>query len=114
MSRAFVTGLCIMLLLSGVAVADGLDKSKVSAEAKWIAHMDFDALLSSKFGKHILNEIELQGHADAIAEFAETAGFDPRTDLADVTLWGETFEPDGGVAVIPAALCHSERPLRGS
>lgn len=100
MRRSVAIAFCGVLLLSSVVWAGVLDTSKVSAKAKWVVHLDIKGLLASELGQHILDEIEARGHAEKIAEFAEKVGFDPTKDLRGVTLWGETCEADGGVAVI--------------
>ena len=100
MRRSVATAVCGVLLLSSVVSGGGLDTSKVSAKAKWVAHLDVDGLLSSPFGQHILKEVEARGHAKAIAAFAEKVGFDPTKDLRSFTVWGEIYEPSGGVAVM--------------
>jgi hypothetical protein len=100
MKRCITIGMCGLLALCGAARAGRLDAAKVSGEAKWVAHMDVEALLASDFGQHILKQIEAGGHAEGIEEFTEKVGFDPTRDLRSITLWGEDYKPDGGVAII--------------
>jgi len=92
------------LLLSGVVSAGELNPSRVSAKAKWVAHLDVQGMLAGACGQECLKEIEARGHKEKIAAFAKTFGFDPTKDLRSITLWGENYEPNGGVAVIEGTL----------
>lgn len=100
MKLTVTTICCVVLLLSSAAAAGGLDASMVSADARWLVHLDVKGLLTSRFGLHILEEVDARGHDQAVSRFAERVGFDPRTDLDSVTLWGMGYDPDSGVAVI--------------
>ncbi len=105
MKRTLVAGLCVLLVSS--AVSAGMPYGAVvSANARWVAHMDVETLWASEFGEHILASMEQKGHGPAIDEFAENFGFDPRQDLRNITLWGESYEPNDGVLVVQADVDH--------
>lgn len=100
MRRSVAIAVCGLLLLSGAVLAGKLETSRVSAKAKWVVHLDVQGMLASQFGQDILKEIEARGKEKDIAAFTGKAGFDPTKDLRGITLWGETYEADGGVGVI--------------
>jgi len=100
MRRSVAIAVCGLLLFSGAVLAGKLETSRVSAKARWVVHLDVEGMLASQFGQHILKEIEARGKQKDIAAFTGVFGFDPTKDLRGITLWGETYEPDGGVGVI--------------
>ena len=99
-----VAALTCSLILASAAFAGPIAKDQVSADAKWVAHLDVEALLASQIVQTILAEEQKKGLAEKLAKFTETFGLDPLKDLRSVTLWGETFGPAGGVAIIQAKV----------
>lgn len=93
----------ILLPLSAVAVAGSalggeLDKTRVSAEARWVAHFDLDAFQKTK----LFTEVMKQDAFDEIdvAEIREKFGIDPFATVKSVTLYGTGADPENAVAII--------------
>jgi hypothetical protein len=106
MRRMFVLALVAAFGLAAVARAEPLDLKQVSAEAKWAAHVDFDALKASttlqKLRAHVLKE-----HPEAEGFMAMVRGFwkfDPAKDLHSVTVWGRQMKKHTGVAIVRATV----------
>jgi hypothetical protein len=83
-----------------------LDLKQVSADAKWAAHLDVDALMASgvmkKVGPQILKEHpEAETHLGILRNLWR---FDPVTDLHGITIYGTQLKKDTGVAVIHAKV----------
>jgi len=105
--RVFV-GLAAAAVLgfAGLAQASPLDLKQVSAEAKWAAHLDVDALMASKSMQKVREQIRKDNpQAEAgLAMIRTMFRFDPTTDLHGVTIYGTQLKKDTGVAVIRAKV----------
>jgi hypothetical protein len=104
--------MALVLALAGSAKADPLNLKHVAADAKWVAHVDWDALQASKVFQDIREDL-LKAHPGAerhLAELREHWKFDPRHDLHGITLYGEQLKSEGqtvgtkGVAIVHAKL----------
>lgn len=74
---------------AGAASAAPLAGQRVASEAKWIAHADLQQLKQTEIGTYLLRRMS-QPEVDAkLAAFKVIFNFDPRTDLDDVTAYGE-------------------------
>lgn len=100
MNRHAVVIVAGLLLAAGLVSAAGLDASKVSPNALWVLHVDVEGVLGTQVGAYLLGRIEAEHNLDKLNEFIDFTGFDPRTDLYSVTLWGVGYSPSQGVAVI--------------
>ena len=96
----------IVLLTAAAAWAGDIDPALVSADAKWVAHLDVSGMLESGLGKALLEKLQDERIQARIAEFSQAFGFDPRTDLDSVSLWGTGYRPDDGVAVFKGVFDH--------
>jgi hypothetical protein len=84
-----------------------LDPSTVSAGAKWIVHIDFDALRESKVAEHVREEMMKHDLAATVmGMIKEATGIDPNKDLHGATAYGTGFKPHAGVLIVYA---HADR-----
>ena len=102
MKKRLAVTIGVVFLASSGLCAGSLQPEQVSAKAKWVVHLDVEALVGSGLGQYLVARGK-QKHKDAEAklkEFTASFGFDPLKDLQSVTLYGETFGPAAGVAII--------------
>ncbi len=104
MKKAAVAALCAVLVAAGAASAGGVDRAHVSAKAKWVVHLDVAGLLGSGLGEHLLKRLAEPDAAAKLNGFVRLFNFDPTRDLSAITLYGESYDPAGGVAIIKAQV----------
>jgi hypothetical protein len=99
--RLRLTAITLSVLLTAAAAWAGpVEPGLVSADAKWVAHLDVKALLKSPVGELLLEKLREEPTRTELADFVSVFGFDPRHDLQAVTLWGTGYEPDEGVVAL--------------
>jgi hypothetical protein len=106
MRVCFALTAAVILALAGLAQAAPFDAKEVSADAKWAAHLDVDALQASNLVKKARDQIMKQ-HPELDAKLAAIRNlfrFDPLTDLHSITIAGTQLKKDTGVAVIHAKV----------
>ena len=91
-------------LLARPAPADGLQKSRVPAGARWLVHLDVEALKSSQLYKALREQSAAKdgtNELDAgIAQIQVTIGLDPLADFKSATLYCTTKAPEKCVALL--------------
>jgi hypothetical protein len=87
-----------LLFVNGAIFAGPLDKSQVSKDAKWIAHLDNDQLGKSVTGGLIRQNLEQTGALAEMEDFAALCSFDPLIDINDITVYSR--EKDKGKFVV--------------
>jgi len=83
--------------------AEPLDLGHVPADAKWLAHIDFDALREASLAQKIHDFWISQNpekHRFQIEQFQKAFGVDPINDIHDVTISGAVFAEGSGVAIV--------------
>ncbi len=98
--------IAVVLGLAGTLRAEPLNLEQVAANAKWVAHVDVDAMWTSTVIQKT-REQWMQIHPGAevlLAGIREVWKFDPRTDLHDMTFYGEQLKKDTGVAIVHAKV----------
>jgi hypothetical protein len=82
--RAILMAVC---LVSGLSAAAPLNKNHISANAKWIFHVDFDAFRTTQIGQLVQKDIqqEWQPKIDALNQLF---GSDLTRDIYSMTLFG--------------------------
>lgn len=98
--------LAVVLMLAGLAQAGPLDTKQISADAKWAAHLDVDALVASNMFKKVQAQA-IKDHPQLEAQlraFRNLFRFDPLTDLHGITVYGAQLKKETGVAVIHAKV----------
>ena len=92
---------------TGICRAAPLDPSTVAADAKWLVHVDFDALRESKVFQHARDEIMKHDMAKTVlAMIKEATGADLERDIHGATVYGNGFKPHAGVLIVYA---HADR-----
>ncbi len=93
----------------GVGQAAPLDPATVSADAKWLIHVDFDAAHESKVVNRIHDEaLQHEGAKKMLAKIQDAVGMDPHKDIHGVTLYGTNFKMHSGVLIVYAHADHEK------
>jgi hypothetical protein len=96
-----------VLALASVAQAAPFDAKEVSADVKFAAHVDVDALMASHLVKSAREQIfkERPGVEAKAAAIRSLFRFDPMTDLHGNTIYGtQPLKKDTGVVIIHAKV----------
>jgi len=86
------------------SVAAPLDGSIISADAKWVGHMNVDAIKESEVVKKVYAAV-MEKHPEAAKKFEEAKakiGMDPRKDLHGITCYGMEVGKKTGVMIVTA------------
>src|SRR5262249_9923842 len=97
------SSLIALLLVAPPAMADGLQRNRVPAGVRWVAHLDVEALKSSTLygvvheeaGKNGANEMDA-----GLAQIRLEVGLDPTVDFKSVTVYGTSKSEKGCVALL--------------
>ena len=96
---AGVGSLCAVNLM---VMAAPLKRADVAAEPAWVVHLDCDALRPTTVGRYILSEMDKPENKAKVAGFQAQFGFDLRTQLHGITLFGTGTRPEEGVMMVYA------------
>jgi len=92
------------LLLAQSAEGAPLRAKDVAASAKWVVHVDFDAMRDSKLGAEVREKcLAAENAQKKLKHFQEDTGVDLTKDMHSVTLYDTRFVEHGGVAIFRAA-----------
>ena len=96
--------LAAVLGLTAIARAEPVELKQVAADAKWLVHVDVDAMRTSvvvqkAYQKCMEMHKEAAEHLDKIHAML---GFDPRKDLHAVTAYGKDLDKNHGVLIVHA------------
>ncbi len=92
---------------AGISRAAPLDPSTVAADAKWLVHVDVDALRDSKVVRHAHDEVMKHDIVKTVlAMIKEATGCDLEHDIHGATAYGTGFKPHAGVLIVYA---HADR-----
>lgn len=80
------------LLLASTAWAGPFKAQEVSADAKWVMHIDVEGAIASKMGKLLLGLIEDEADTKELDEVGDMLGMNFRQDIYSASLYGTTFE----------------------
>ena len=101
--------IAVVLGLVGTLRAEPLDLEQVAADAKWVAHVDVDAIRASAVAE-MARELRKQKHPDIdkiekhLRIAREIWNFNPCTDLLGVTIYGTEIKKNTGVAIVHAKV----------
>ena len=97
--RASLIGL---VLLVPPATAGTLQRDRVPAEARWLVHLDVEALKRSKLYELVQKTSAEHGNEmeEGLAEIRMFVGLDPTTDFRSITLFCATQSEEGCVALL--------------
>jgi len=98
MKKTLCTLLGLTLAMTAGQAAK-IDKINISKDAKFVAHLDFDAFRDSKIGTTILGKVRQEEGREKLDALVEIIGFDPLTAIQSATLSGNG-EEDNGILVM--------------
>ncbi|MHC4399953.1 MAG: hypothetical protein ACYTG0_09760 [Planctomycetota bacterium] len=102
------TSLAAWFIVAGLgplAVADPLDSKQVSADARWLVHVDVDALKTGTVPRAIAALWSKMPSASRdLKTLSQVIGMDPTEDLRSVTIYGERFTETAGVVIVRAKV----------
>ena len=79
-----------------------LKRADISADPAWLVHLDCDGLRPTTIGKYIQSEMNKPEAQEKLAGFQSMVGFDLRTQLHGLTLYGTGSSPKDGVLLVYA------------
>ena len=96
--------LAAVLGLAAVGRSEPVELKQVAADAKWLVHVDVDAMRTSivvqkGYQKCMEMHKEAAQHLDKIHDML---GFDPRKDLHGITAYGKDLDKHHGVLIVHA------------
>ena len=87
--------------LAGSALGGELDKTRVSADARWIAHFDLEAFQKTTLFREVMKDEVLEDFD--LEEIRAELGIDPFETIKSATLYGTGADPEDAVAIIVAS-----------
>ncbi|MBT3289326.1 MAG: hypothetical protein HN849_12995 [Victivallales bacterium] len=97
--RIVTIGLVCVALAGRCLLADPLNGKRVSAQARWVAHLNLEQLNKSGIGSLLFLALATEKGKQRLGEFREEFGFDPLTDLRSVTVYGKGPRDEDAVAL---------------
>ncbi len=98
--RQIIVLLAVVGLLAFAADAEPFRHQRVPADAKWVMHLDLQAMVHSDVGRQVLEQMRQRGLEEKIEAFKSLYGLNPLTDFRSMTLFGTAYEPQNAVAVV--------------
>lgn len=93
----------ILAALARPAAGDALDPKLISADARWMVHLDVDGLWATRTTEQLLKPLaDLEHVQRERKKFRDALGFDMIDDIHAVTLYGDQFTEGQGVVLIRA------------
>ena len=93
----------LALYLPALCLAGALPAKQIPADAKWVLHLDMDAVAKSALWPAIQEKIDATpGAAAKLAEVETFAGMNLPEDLHSISLYGLSFEDDDAVVLLQA------------
>ncbi len=97
--------MALIWVAGGICRAGTLDPGTVAADAKWLVHLDFDALRESKVAQHSREAILTRPRVkEILAKVQEATGMELEKDLHGLTAYGNGFKPRSGVVIAYAHI----------
>jgi hypothetical protein len=106
MRARLLVAMLAVVCLSGMAWAAPLDMKQVGADAKWLAHLDVDAIRAATMSQKI-HDFIMEKHPDAaehLEQFKAVWHFSPCDDLHGLTIWGAQMKHETGVLIVHAKV----------
>ena len=100
--KRFASTFAALALLAAAGQAAPLDSKNVAADAKWVVHIDVDAIRDSHVVKKAFETCPLLKNESGkhFDKLREKIGIDLRKDLHGITLYGRDTEKTHGVAIV--------------
>ncbi len=87
-----------LLSAASVAWAGAFNPDTVSVEARWVVHLDVEALTSSEFGACLIKGLQSQ-EENPLSRVEAEIGFNPLKDVYSLTAYGTGEPPAKGVSI---------------
>src|SRR5689334_3838248 len=101
-SRTLLALAASLFLPAASSFAGPLNEQRVAANAEWLAHINVEAIVSSKLFKSAMDHAgEMHVDVEGPDEMKTQLGIDPREDLRDLTVYG-AGDPEKGDMVLVA------------
>ena len=96
---------CAVVCLAGFVGAERFDPARVRAEARWVAHVDVEALAKSDVYAALVADgvVSVQEEVELVQEL----GLDPVKDLRGVTVYGVEEKGEHTVVVLDGKALHA-------
>jgi hypothetical protein len=95
-----VPAIALLTLTLSNALGAGLDPRDISADARWVAHLDADRFRETTLGRHIQAKMTTDRANEKIEAFKAIFQFDPRSDVQSLTMYGISKEKKDGVLLL--------------
>lgn len=103
--KMLVTATTMVLGLAALAGAETLKNDQIPADARWLVHVDVDALKTAAVARTISGRwLKRPAVARALRQLKQATAMDLHRDLHDVTIHGCHYAPHGAVVTIHANL----------
>ena len=103
--RILPVAAALVLALGSQASAEPLDHKQVSAEAKWMVHVDFDALRAAKTAQRIGDAwLRRDSSKRHLEEIRKATGMGPTRDVHSISFYGSRFQRLDGVVIVRAEV----------
>jgi hypothetical protein len=99
MNKTIRVILMAVCLISGLSTAAPLNKNHVSANAKWILHVDFEALRATQIGQLVQEDIRKQWQPK-IDALNQLFGSDLTRDIYSMTLFGSRAGEENATVLV--------------
>jgi len=116
--KKYLLSVFVVVFAATVSFAGAFNPKDVSADAKWMMHVDVAKFQVSEFGQYIKNNPDAQKHRDQMADFRKMLNFDPQSDLSSITMYGADEQHDHAVVIVQGKfdqpkLVEVMKPLPG-
>lgn len=98
--KRMLMGLMVLVCVVGSGYAGEFNPERVSADARWVAHLDLAGFQKTQLGKYIWKRLSSDAVERKIAAFAAIFNADPRKDLTSLTVYGRDATPRSAVLFI--------------
>ncbi|MBN2475444.1 MAG: hypothetical protein JXB62_12605 [Pirellulales bacterium] len=103
--RVLLQTAALTACLGSAVWAEPLDRGQVAADAKWLAHIDFDAAKNTKTAQRVHDRwLGLQQAKWGLQLIRSTTGMDLARDLHSISAYGTRFVPQSGVVIVRAKV----------
>ncbi len=101
--RRSMMSAAMLTVCAGSAFAGPLVPERVLPDAKWVLHVDVEAIVNSNIGRMLLNgEMGAKIRAEVSEEMVREMGIDPLKDLRGVTIFGHSEEETQALVLFSA------------
>ena len=103
--RALLAALLMVIGLGPRACAGPLDGKQVSADARWLVHIDVDAIMAGEVTRVIGGLwLKLPAASVGLKNLSLATGIDPTEDLRSITIYGRPYTEPGAVVILRAEV----------